>query len=93
MKAVLRVAFDEGDALDVTVTAVAVMRLERLTGLPYPELAARGFVGTPYKLAWLALQEVKHPAVLPHVDLRLIPELILNVGAEELAAIASIETE
>jgi hypothetical protein len=89
----VKVAFDGGDTIEVTMGWGEILRLERLTGIPYPELAARGFVGTPYKLAWLALQAAEHPSVLPHYDLRVIPEVILNVGAEEFASIATVEME
>ena len=87
----LRVAFDGGDTIEVEAGWPEVLRIERFTGVPFPELSRRGFVGTAYRLAWLALQRAQHPAVLPHVDLRVVPALFMDAGAEALADIATVE--
>lgn len=87
----LVVAFDDGDTIEVDAGWPEVLRLERFTGIPYPELVERGFVGTAYRLAWLALQRAEHPSVLPHYDLRVAPAVFLDAGAEELASVATVE--
>jgi hypothetical protein len=85
----LRVTFDGQEPVVVQVRRVDLLRLERAEKIS----TARMDLGLDqlHKLAWLALQRDRHPAVGPHHDLAQVSVGMLCAGADALAESADVE--